>query len=696
MPRTYTANNARRFSQQDIVAAMQAVETGTSSMRKVARRFHMSEAHLRKNIKHKKNLEMTPRRTVGNPLNLPEDSEKELAVLLTIKSKWGFASTREEVCELVQDYVKINITKETPLAEHLRKYCRFKNCKPGSDWLTNFMKRSALSTKKPSGLEKARQCAASDPTIIYGFYDLLVREMERLGIMNRPECIWNTDESNCNMDPVQTKVVAPKGKKASRVTASSGRENITVMAAVSAAGERRPPFIVFKGTYKMASWEFTRPYPGTEIGTSDNGWMTSTLFQRWFGNFCAEVTQRPLLLIYDGHATHINSTIITKARTEGISILKLPSHTTDRLQPLDVSCFRPLKVKWDKAISAWQKNNRCYKPSKGIFIDLLGSIWADVFTEQNIKAGFVKTGIYPFNKAAYPESAFNPHLLTIYKAVAEQENRPTVSKPQTPQKSVGVTIHNACTTSSPSPSSIASPPARVRAPSFNTNIMTSTPSTSFSVPSSSNQDHVLSPTSTSYPQQSFEQILADSFHRQSTSNVKPKPTRRRLIQTSEIITTEEFQKLVAEMEEATTKPKEKRGRPKVIQTRESSSDSSASEMSDDSLGRETNIIFNERKYDGIKKNIKVNDWCAVDYGNVAYVGRIVTINSSNIDITFLSRYPNDEYRFPKKVDNDKVTVDRIFVGPIPLSGTVPYTIHGVQSAFKDYVAFRKRKGEMKE
>ena len=64
---------------------------------------------------------------------------------------------------------------------------------------------------------------------------------------DRPECIWNVDETNLFTDPCKTKVVAPKGKKAARVTATSGRQAYTVMAGISAAQEKLAPLIIFKG-----------------------------------------------------------------------------------------------------------------------------------------------------------------------------------------------------------------------------------------------------------------------------------------------------------------------------------------------------------------------------------------------------------------------------------------------------------------
>lgn len=113
------------------------------------------------------------------------------------------------------------------------------------------MDRWNLSTKLPSTLEKSRKIATTDPYIIYGFYDLLEQECTRLNILDRGECIWNVDETNLYLDPKQTRVVAPRGEKASRTTATSGREAITVLAGISAAGETLPPFVIFKGVYML-------------------------------------------------------------------------------------------------------------------------------------------------------------------------------------------------------------------------------------------------------------------------------------------------------------------------------------------------------------------------------------------------------------------------------------------------------------
>ena len=71
--------------------------------------------------------------------------------------------------------------------------------------------------------------------------------------------------------------------------------------------------------------------------------MDSEVFAEWFDIVIKMVKDRPLLLLFDGHMTHITLPVIEKAMKERVIIVKFPPHVTDILQPLDVTCFGPLK-----------------------------------------------------------------------------------------------------------------------------------------------------------------------------------------------------------------------------------------------------------------------------------------------------------------------------------------------------------------
>ena len=114
----------------------------------------------------------------------------------------------------------------------------------------------------------------------------------------------------------------------------------------------------------------------------------------WFSKFINEVKDRPLLLLLDEHLTHISTTLIETALDEDITILKLPPHKTDKLQPLDVTCFGPLKREWEKQLNEWIWGLK--QPMKiPMFVDKLSKIWHRCLTEDTIKSGFGSTSVFP-------------------------------------------------------------------------------------------------------------------------------------------------------------------------------------------------------------------------------------------------------------------------------------------------------------
>ena len=58
----------------------------------------------------------------------------------------------------------------------------------------------------------------------------------------------------------------------------------------------------------------------------------------------------PRMLIFDGDLSHLWYDTIKLAQEKDGTIIKLPAHTTDVLQPLNVSCFKSLKDYWSKIL----------------------------------------------------------------------------------------------------------------------------------------------------------------------------------------------------------------------------------------------------------------------------------------------------------------------------------------------------------
>lgn len=134
------------------------------------------------------------------------------------------------------------------------------------------------------------------------------------------------------------------------------------MCAASADGSYFPPFILFKGACVQVRWVSDKAYPGTLYAASSNGWMEEPQFFEWFVNAFVPYLNRlrktygcpdqTALLVYDGHSSHISYRIIKCAMDNNVHLIKLPSHLTDKIQPLDVSDIGPLKTAWDKILVA--------------------------------------------------------------------------------------------------------------------------------------------------------------------------------------------------------------------------------------------------------------------------------------------------------------------------------------------------------
>ncbi|KAJ8947798.1 hypothetical protein NQ318_019470 [Aromia moschata] len=78
-----------------------------------------------------------------------------------------------------------------------------------------------------------------------------------------------------------------------------------------------------------------------------------------------------VLLILDGHSSHASYDVIQLANENYIIILCLPIHTTQALQPLDKSFFKPLKQYYKQEAQDWMvtnKEKRISRDSVGIFI----------------------------------------------------------------------------------------------------------------------------------------------------------------------------------------------------------------------------------------------------------------------------------------------------------------------------------------
>ena len=146
------------------------------------------------------------------------------------------------------------------------------------------------------------------------------------------------------------------------------------------------------------------------------------LYLEQFKFFIANIPPtRPVLLIEDGHASHISIEVIELAQSNDIHLLCLPSHTTHLLQALDVGVFKSLKSHKSKECLKYMALN----PGRVIITEAIASILSKArplsFTPVNMMAGFKKSGAFPLN----PGEVTDWHMAPS-KGVYEKEPSPQV------------------------------------------------------------------------------------------------------------------------------------------------------------------------------------------------------------------------------------------------------------------------------
>ena len=325
----------------------------------------------------------------GPPRYLSDAEEEELCRFLVGCAKIGYARSRKQVLAIVKGIVSRKMEKDV------------EDVSISTGWWTSFRNRHPhLSLRAPSRFAYAR-AVANDPDIFEAYFDLLEETLSQNNLLDNPNSIFNCDESGFSLDPKTGKLVGLKGIKEFNVITSGDKSQLTVLACVCASGYPIPPFIIFDRK-RLKPEHTVGEISGTLYGLSSKGWVDSDLFEEWFTHhFLLHVPPiRPLLLLFDGHSSHYQPHVVRKAAENGVILFCLPPHTTHIAQPLDRTCFSPLKAAWSNECQIFMTKNPGKIVNRYNFTSIFAKAWTRAMTPSNIVAGFRSTGVCPFNRYA--------------------------------------------------------------------------------------------------------------------------------------------------------------------------------------------------------------------------------------------------------------------------------------------------------
>ena len=364
-------------------------------------------------------IESLRRRVIGQvdvecrpgPQTVLSKEEDRLAEYCIEMADRGFGLGREDVMRFAFQ-----------IAKKMNKPHPFQNRIAERGWYEGFLSRHPyLRLRSSQPLSRCR-AICSNKAVIADFFSKLGAMCGRLNLFTKPVQIYNADETGVNIVHKPGKVITEVSRKHvySLTSAERGR-NHTLVTCVNASGSALPPMLNYPRKKPVPGHYQEGAPPGSVFKTSENGWVNGELYLEWLRFFIRQIpSARPVLLVQDGHTSHLSIDLIELARANDIHLLCLPAHTTHILQPLDVGVFKAFKSHFHAACRRYTRE----KPGRVVTVEVLASLvgraWSQSLTPDNIMSGFRKCGIYPLNPGQIDDRQIAPS-----KVFSESSEKPS-------------------------------------------------------------------------------------------------------------------------------------------------------------------------------------------------------------------------------------------------------------------------------
>jgi hypothetical protein len=309
----------------------------------------------------------------------------------------------------------------------------------GKKWLSYFKLRNAdIKSLIGKRIEAARINGVSTEVLNVHFehFNQLVSHLSV-----KSHNIWNMDETGTQLGACNNQIVLGSShKKSTRIKTPNEREWVTAIETISAAGKKIRPLIVFKGQSVQLQWFSHTDCPDWLYTSSEKGWTSNEIGLQWLKTIFIPETQPEdkewRILVVDGHGSHITVDFLFECHRYQIRPVFLPPHTSHCTQPLDLTCFSPIKTRYRAEIAQLASLTDSSKVKKESFTACYNKAREESLTERVIRNGFKAAGLVPFNPQAVLSSSHvvPPKSTTITPTKPAQKRLRGLNSPQTPTK----------------------------------------------------------------------------------------------------------------------------------------------------------------------------------------------------------------------------------------------------------------------
>ncbi|KAG2381943.1 hypothetical protein C9374_005735 [Naegleria lovaniensis] len=263
-------------------------------------------------------------------------------------------------------------------------------------WYQSFMERhEEVMTRLHEFMSLLRK-KQQDPALVNKFFTVLEECISQHDIL--PHRVYCCDEA-CIV----------KGTPSNHLTLARlqrehlRKENLTVqgeclssmLVCFNAAGKSLPPFYVLNETFLNGDSHHCNKMPSDGLDASASGHSTPSIFKQWFEQHflknCSR--QRPVILLLDSHASHVNFEMLQIAKEHNVILFALPPHTSHHFQPFELTMCQPLETVFEQ-FSREQTRDEIVWTTKEL-LELLCLAQEKAMTKSNIILGFANSCIYP-------------------------------------------------------------------------------------------------------------------------------------------------------------------------------------------------------------------------------------------------------------------------------------------------------------
>lgn len=269
----------------------------------------------------------------------------------------------------------------------------------GEKWVNRFIKRHKELCSKYTRKYDYQRAKCEDPELIKSWFTRVRDTIQKYGVLEQD--IYNMDETGFQMGVISTaKVICGSETRDSRAKAiqPGNREWVTAIEAVNATGWVLPPQIILAAKQHQSKWYSMIP-KDYQLSVSDNGWTNDKLGFEWLQHFDKHTASRTIgryrLLILDGHSSHATAEFDKFCTDRHIIPLYMPPHSSHLCQPLDISCFSPLKRFYGQKTQDMIRTG-IYSIDKEDFLYLYPGV-RRALSAANIQSGFAAAGLIPLS-----------------------------------------------------------------------------------------------------------------------------------------------------------------------------------------------------------------------------------------------------------------------------------------------------------